>query len=160
LRIKSSKVYKNVFPVKLGKLPKIQKKGVLALKVPGMSNVPAFLAKKVEAVDENNYTWYGTSEDGANTALFVCTSGKLGGSFNVGTRHFQLQTLEDDVAVILEGADILSELCAAQGSKQKYRSSDLPEHEVPQDQNARGGSLHRATESSCPVHTSRREQYI
>ncbi|MGX5854413.1 M12 family metallo-peptidase [Dyadobacter jiangsuensis] len=138
LQLKNSRIYKNVFPVRLGKLPKIQRSGILTFKLPASETSLTFVAKKVDATDEDNFTWYGTSPDYMNTALFTCEKGRLSGSFNAGGRSFQVGGAEGGVGVLMEHADNSSALCGSKGAPLSTESI-APVIMPDKEENARAG---------------------
>lgn len=137
-QLKRSGIHKNIFPVKVGKLAKIQKNGVLKFNIPGSADAVTFIARKVDAQNDDDFYWYGTSADQRNTALFNSEKGRLSGSFNVGDRYFQLSSLAVGVGAIIEEAQTNALACGSTGAPLAQESID-PYLVPKQDENARAG---------------------
>ncbi|OJV17183.1 MAG: hypothetical protein BGO21_07320 [Dyadobacter sp. 50-39] len=137
-QLKRSRIYKNIFAVKVGKLAKIQRNGVLKFNIPGSAEEVTIVAKKVDAQNDDDFYWYGTSENQRNTALFNSEKGRLSGSFNVGDRYFQLSSLEVGVGAIIEEVPINGLACGSTGAPLDPHS--VEPYVIPkQDENARAG---------------------
>lgn len=101
-RIQQSGTYKQLLLVRAGNLAKIQKEGILTFTIPGSGESATYKAKKVVAISEPDFTWYGESTNG--DALFICKNERLSGSFRVNRRSFELYPIEgeDEFSVLTE----------------------------------------------------------
>ncbi|MCF0072201.1 M12 family metallo-peptidase [Dyadobacter sp. CY261] len=131
-------LYKQVLPVKIGDLAKIQKKGVLTFNIPGSSEELTYYARQVDVESETEFKWMGVSKDEVSTALFICEKGQLFGAFRFNNRHFQVFTLENGISVLQEDRNDLEAHCDADKGGFALPDAKDPAHN-DQDENARMG---------------------
>lgn len=136
-QMERSGLYKQIIPVKIGDLAKIQKKGILTFNIPGSSEELTYYARQVDAESETDFKWMGASKDGVSTALFICEKGQLFGAFRFGNRHFQVFTLENGISVLQEDRNDLEAHC--NGDKGGFALPDVKDPAQNPDENARMG---------------------
>ncbi len=93
---------KEVNYITLGDLSKAQKKGVLALKIPGIDKMLTFKATQVEAKSTTDYRWFGNLQEDIGSAIFISTKGKISGIINVQYKQYLIHSLDDEQYVLVE----------------------------------------------------------
>lgn len=107
-------LYKQITPVQIGNLAKIQKDGALSFSLPGSFEKQTFYAEKVDAESEMNFKWFGLSKDKSSSATFISVNGAVSGTFSIGKRHFQVFTIEDGFSILQEDRTDLQFNCSSE----------------------------------------------
>ncbi|CCH56543.1 hypothetical protein BN8_05893 [Fibrisoma limi BUZ 3] len=114
-KIEKNPVHKRTMYVQVGNLAKIQQNGKLTFTIPNTGGPITFLARRVEAESERDFTWVGKSEDGLYQAIFVSKQGKLSGSIESKYGNYQLYGTDESVSLLMEVDLSKSKECKAVG---------------------------------------------
>lgn len=88
--------------VEVGSVRRMQKDGKLKFKLPSGQGNFTFKARRIEYVSEQEYSWYGRSENEFDEAVILCRKGKVFGSFAGPEGKFEFYTMEDGTQVLLK----------------------------------------------------------
>ncbi|MCF0060619.1 M12 family metallo-peptidase [Dyadobacter chenwenxiniae] len=137
-KMNGSRLYQQIVPVKIGRIPRIQKNGVLTFSIPGSQEKFTFIAQKVNAESDLDFVWYGHSKDYLSTATFISEKGAISGAFNVGKRYFQVYTLDDGISILQEDRTDITVQCSS-GEHGYAKPDTIVQPSIPTDKGARMG---------------------
>ncbi len=69
--------------IKVGSLKQIQKNGALSFFIPGFSKKIKAKATYVEYANDDNYKWYGKTEDELGDIIFLSSNGGITGYISI-----------------------------------------------------------------------------
>jgi hypothetical protein len=100
-RLVGSKAYKSIEYVKIGRISDHQKKGVLFVGIPGKLDVAKYVASSVEASSEDNYKWYGNSDNGGS-AILIAEGGSVYGHISTYSGSYKIIGLDKGISILAE----------------------------------------------------------
>lgn len=120
-KLRKNSDYKSINYVKVNNLKKIQKGGKITIKLPNMKHKVELITLRNEYKSDNDYTWYGTTEDGMSSIVINHKGEEYSGYFSLGEiGEYQLYCVEKQhIITQIEKVDDFSHNCGTINNEEK-----------------------------------------